>query len=73
MKSLKRLFAVSGQEDEMEDQANQNQRFVCAPLLNNWAVYDKSGNSPETIICLTLNDDLARFVVDRLNLSEMKV
>lgn len=57
----------------MEDQANQNQRFVCATLLDNWAVYDKSGNSPETIICLTLNEEQAQFVTERLNLSEMKV
>ncbi len=56
----------------MENLANENQRFVCAPLLDNWAVYDKLGNSPETIICLTLNEAQARFVTKRLNLSEMK-
>lgn len=56
----------------MEDLANQNLRFVCAPLLDNWAVYDKLGNSPETIICLTLNEAQARFVTERLNLSEMR-
>lgn len=56
----------------MENQANQNQRFVCAQLLDNWAVYDKSGNSPEAIICLTLNEAQARFVTERLNLSEMR-
>lgn len=71
MKSLKRLFAVSGQEDEMEDLANQNQRYVCAPLLDNWAVYDKYGNTSEAIICLTLNEAQARFVTERLNLSEL--
>jgi len=54
----------------MEDLANQNLRFVCAPLLDNWAVYDKSGNSSEAIICLTLNEAQARFVTERLNLSE---
>jgi len=50
---------------------NPNIRFVCAPLLDNWAVYDKSGNSPETVICLTLNEAQARFVTERLNLSEL--
>lgn len=55
----------------MEDLANQNQRFVCAPLLDNWAVYDKDGNTPEAILCLTLNESQARFVTERLNLSEL--
>ena len=54
----------------MEDLANQNQRYVCAPLLDNWAVYDKYGNTSEAIICLTLNEAQARFVTERLNLSE---
>lgn len=72
MKSLKRLFAVSGQEDEMEDQANQNQRFVYSSFCEHWAIYDKRGNTSEAIICLTLNEAQARFVTGRLNLSEKK-
>ena len=54
----------------MEDLANQNLRFVYAPLGDNWAVYDKYGNTSEAIICLTLNEAQARFVTGRLNLSE---
>lgn len=57
----------------MTPSANENPRYVCAPFIDRWAVYDRTKNQGEAVLCLTLSESNAKDIAALLNRASQTV